>query len=67
MIPRLELQQIVKRYDGVEAVSGVDMSLAPGAWRIPLVAWAVGLWQIDDAGDDRRFRDAEPGNHPGRW
>ena len=30
MSPRLELQQIVKSYDGVEAVRGVDMSLAPG-------------------------------------
>ena len=30
MIPRLELQQLVKRYDEVSAVRGVNMSLVPG-------------------------------------
>lgn len=30
MIPRLELQHLVKRYGEVNAVSGVDMSLLPG-------------------------------------
>ena len=55
-IPRLEIRNLVRRYEGRPVVDDVSLTIMPG--QVTCLLGPIGLRQVDDVADDRRGRDA---------